>query len=665
MANAEHVKMLVTSTADEWNQWRKDHPNEIPDLMGVELNKEKSRLTHGRSENLSLSGRDLQGALFASTDFSWVNVDNADFTGADLGCAWFERAVFHDAPPRGLGDLLSKKLEYPSCNVDCRVTPRHMEHPKDCERRCSDESSHDQEHVAHLLEGVKAWNEWRDTAPAIRPDLSGLDVHALFEKEKNIDKRDVIDLKGINFNDAILRGTIFQQATLDQATCIGADLRCSEWYGFEAAAVSFRSADLRNAEISGANLSSSDFTSAETSGLKIEAVQFPGAVLKRVDLRGSSFSFSDLSSSDLSESHVCGTKFSAANLTGTDLYATRIWRSRLFDREDIDRFCDAGNVKQRTISDVASLFQALSEVPGLHHRMAETESGELSPSEEREHPNEMFYRGHASTDWDLHPTLARSPSYIRREADLMSQLASSHPEEFRDDSVFFQRLVRARHFELPCRLLDVTGDPLTALYYASEPTPHNEDGLVQIFVVAREMVYPFDSDTVSLVSNFSRLSNEQQLALLTHRLYYRTGSEMPTDTERDWRQSRYRSAMNRLVHFIAREKPYWEDRIRPTDLFKVLLVKPESSFARLRAHDGAFLISAYHYDLDPLVVNQKVPGSGKYRRVVLRVPHDDKAPIRDELKLVGVTEESLRSDLGSTAKAIADEIAGEQAPKPC
>ena len=126
----------------------------------------------------------------------------------------------------------------------------------------------------------------------------------------------------------------------------------------------------------------------------------------------------------------------------------------------------------------------------------------------------------------------------------------------------------------------------------------------------------------------------------------------------------YGFAMRRLMHFVAREKPYWEDRIRPVDFFKVLLVIPESSFMRLKAHDGAFLVSAFHRDFDPSEVNGITPGGGKYARVVYRVPHSAKKRIRAELEAVGVNEESLRSGLGSAAKAVADEFAKRPAPRP-
>lgn len=664
MANPEHVKMLLESTAEQWNAWRDAYPNVKPNLYGVELSREFLQTPKGcRGAFLSLHGRNLRDTSLACSDFEYVDVGDADFTSADLDCVWFDRAhCSSDAGPTGLDQVLSRKLEYPRCDEHCSERGSIFAYPKDCARRCSDVLSPNGEHISWLLDGVEAWNEWRKAEPNIDPNLSGLDVHSLFEMEKGIDKRDVVDLSGINFEYASLRGTKFHEIKLNRTKCYGADLRCSKWNGVEANGSNFMAADFRNAKIDFSRLSGCDFRSAQTSGLSIEASRLPGANLSRTDLRGDSFVFSDLTSSDLSGAHVCGSTFVEAVLAGTNLDRTRIWKADLFKPEIIDRIADVGEAEPQTIPDLASLFRVVAEVREAERRSDGPRVEKPLVPGSRAIPNELFYRGHDSAGLCLNPTIAREERYLRNEAEMMDSLLSKHPEEFRQDTVFFQRLVRARHFELPSRLLDVTSDAQTALYYATNSTPPDADGFLQIFIVEPEMVYPFDSDTVSLVSNFSRLSHEQQSTLLTKSHADRSGWETRTDMERHWTQSPYKSAMKRLIHFIAREKPYWEDRIRPADLFKVLLVKPEFSFPRLKAHGGAFLMSAYHESFDPMVVNLEVPGSGKYRRVTLRVPADAKVPIRRELRLAGVTEESLRSDLGSTAKAIKDEILAPDVP---
>lgn len=310
------------------------------------------------------------------------------------------------------------------------------------------------------------------------------------------------------------------------------------------------------------------------------------------------------------------------------------------------------------------MFRALSDVRGLRFGDSTTVNVEPRQSIPYSRLYEFVYRGHGNASWALLPTVSRSELYTLHEAELISELTMRHPEAFREDTVFFQRLVRARHFDLPTRLLDVTSNPLTALYYASELTEACDDGSFQVFGVDPGMIYSFDSDTVSLIANFTRLSYDQQQALLTKQMVGGPGVEALSDAEKDWSQGQYQFAMKRLIHFIAGEKPYWEDRIRPVDLFRVVLVKPESSFTRLRVHDGAFLLSAFHRNLNPSRVNSVVHGAGRYKRVVYRVPHGAKQRIRAELELVGINEESLKRDLGSTAKAVADKIGKRPEPGP-
>lgn len=662
MANPEHVERLLTSTVEEWNKWRADYRGVRPDLCGVQLTWEFRRARPDRrGDFLDLHGRNLRDACLVSTDFDWVKIGGADFSGADIHCAWWTHAVWTDQSfPIGLPDVIYKRIDA-NCDKQC-ITNLQGLIPENCARRCGEVLRPDPTHVELLLEGVNAWNEYRDSEPDFWPDLSGLDVHDFFEKRKDIDKRDLIDLTGANFEYAILRGTSFRNIRFDESSFIGADLRCSEWYNIEAAGLNFRDADLRNAKISAANLKCTDFSSANTTGLKLEFVDLSGANLREADLSGNSFWGSDLSGADLSRAHVCRSSFTRANLTGANLNSVRLWRASIFRREDVDAIAAVGNLKERTIHDVASLLEAISDVLSLKHNKLNLRMDELERSESRIPGSALYYRGHGEIIWNLRPTVFRKELYARNECDLMSELTSKHPEAFREDLIFFQRLVRARHFDLPTRLLDVTANPLTALYYASQPAPSGRDGLLQVFVVDRAMEYPFDSDTVSLVSNFTRLSHHQQRTLLTAGAPADTGSETRSDMGRDYREDRYEFAMKRLIHFIAREKPYWESRIKPTDLFKVLLVRPESSFPRLKAHDGAFLISAFHWDYDPIVVNRRVPGGGKYMRVVLRVPHGAKKHIRQQLKSVGVDEESLKADLGITAKAVADEILSRDTP---
>ena len=74
MANPEHIALVKTGS-ECWNQWRRDHPDIVPDLR-------VAHLRHARLCNMDLSGAilDLRSGVLYN-----ANLEDADLSGADLG----------------------------------------------------------------------------------------------------------------------------------------------------------------------------------------------------------------------------------------------------------------------------------------------------------------------------------------------------------------------------------------------------------------------------------------------------------------------------------------------------------------------------------------------------------------------------------------------------
>ena len=86
---------------------------------------------------------------------------------------------------------------------------------------------------------------------------------------------------------------------------------------------------------------------------------------------------------------------------------------------------------------------------------------------------ETFYRGHADEDWDLLPSIFRTPNGVEKERLLFHDMVAHEPQSFSECKSTLDYLVQMQHYGLPTRLLDMTTNPLVALYFACQPADDN------------------------------------------------------------------------------------------------------------------------------------------------------------------------------------------------
>ena len=80
----------------------------------------------------------------------------------------------------------------------------------------------------------------------------------------------------------------------------------------------------------------------------------------------------------------------------------------------------------------------------------------------------LFFRGHANPNYILRPSIMRTSRLRQNERNLYNELLINCPGDFEKCPTHLEKLVKMQHYGLPTRLLDITRNPVVALYFACE-----------------------------------------------------------------------------------------------------------------------------------------------------------------------------------------------------
>lgn len=205
-----------------------------------------------------------------------------------------------------------------------------------------------QEQVALLKQGVKAWNSWRSLNLHIginlssinfrERDLKGINFCGTSFRLTNLSKSDFSDaiLSNSDLSWTMLMAAILEFTDLRNTVLVEADLGEANLFGSNLTKAKLRKAVLIEAEIIEANLSGADLTEAKLSEARlwnsnmIEA-NCHSTNFYRTDISGADFSRANLSHANLTLSTAVRTNFTSVDFTGACIENWNINSETVFD----------------------------------------------------------------------------------------------------------------------------------------------------------------------------------------------------------------------------------------------------------------------------------------------------------------------------------------------
>lgn len=238
----------------------------------------------------------------------------------------------------------------------------------------------------------------------------------------------------------------------------------------------------------------------------------------------------------------------------------------------------------------------------------------------------LFFRGQSNKSWDIRPSIFRG-GLISVEHKIIQTATARVPQEFRECSSAFEELTKLQHYGLPTRLLDITMNPLVALYFAclstakvkdKEGNDVDPDGIVYICTGYEEHEKSYRAQTLSEITKIG-FDGDFTLKDLRTRL----GVNKDIDPE----------SFIKLIQ-------------------DTIFVMPSYSNSRLIRQSGAFLISGAinvivnEHDLWNSKVSKSVKNlNQEIDKKHIIIPQDSKEKLLDELDFFNINESTLFPEL--------------------
>lgn len=247
---------------------------------------------------------------------------------------------------------------------------------------------------------------------------------------------------------------------------------------------------------------------------------------------------------------------------------------------------------------------------------------------------EFFYRGESQYYEKTKPSILREFDYFEQEREITIEAFSRGFSTLSTEGTNFDKISKFQHHTGLTRMLDITTNALTALFFACSANM-DKDGYILIFrgsqednVLHDQTLKPlkesiknlglyddpvmnkrlidaienkeqeanikfFLSDTAESLSTLSLLSLQSKMDLTLYSISdFVTRKQKP----RLLKDHDSRSSYQKFYGEIRRRTPAFEKRIEVLDLFRPVIVIPSQNDERILRQDGAFIVTGLSYN---------------------------------------------------------------------
>lgn len=291
--------------------------------------------------------------------------------------------------------------------------------------------------------------------------------------------------------------------------------------------------------------------------------------------------------------------------------------------------------KLEEINSISEFMEKLNKIKALE-RYKQLETGRI-----KKYTIDLFYRGQSDKQYKLVPSISRAKENVpfhtsSLEVALINKAKNEYPVLFSETDNPLDLLVKLQHYGIPTRLLDITANPLVALYFACENN-YNNDG--EVFIMGNQYETYFENPLYHDMAKYMGRSDIIATHYITlETLFYELAVR--------------RNVATTNIDFYI-EGNHGEYLLNKT-INGLYFIYPSRLFERLYLQQGNFilLLNDYKYKCKP--INNKVivkeanlsPIPKDHKNIIARyiIPAKSKKHLLEELKMLNITESTLFHD---------------------